>query len=216
MKYLEHKPLYVLEFQKPEMKKVPEVSFTEHLAGWFEAEDDNGETVFVNEWHQAGSLSERYAKHILAWRIKPGNKVVAVLNVDLEYELTGGESFEQGYGRELLSVYCDPRIGFGTRLASVVCGSVLGRAVSLGEDGAEDAFGNDALRDCLESLLYHDDQRGTLCEVTFDECGWVNTAAADDKNMAEAFRRDYDAWLTRHGKRIVNINKVTKSADLGG
>lgn len=158
--------LYVVKFRPSTWQPARQLSPMERYHGWVDV-DHNGEQrvvwhkdgtsspVVSNEGHELGSLRKLVASHVLTWHPQPGDQIDAMLHV----------SFCSG------QAHCCPsptssRYGY----FRVSLTTVLGRQVDLGEDGAEDAFGHDALVQTLEAAL-RGDFRDQLCgcEITVDD-----------------------------------------------
>lgn len=158
--------LYVVLFRASKCEQRRELSAFDRLAGWrdethdcqrvlaYRADGFRYEAV-VDEGHERGSLHTLRAKHVLTWGPAPGDTVLAVIGI---------EFYKDG------ACYCPilhPDAGSPYQL---VCETVLGRAVMLGEDGAEDAFGQDALRQTVQAAV-DGDWRSQLCECTLRTIG---------------------------------------------
>jgi hypothetical protein len=184
MKFYDQKPLYLLKFQTSEWEPTRELTQEERIAGWYDTiiYDGKSTPVIANERHQAGAIRSRSASHVLSWTVSAGEEVIAVFNVDVEFDVTIDDETAARY-REATGLPCEPSMGMspvGVRIDPylyvsksgvhlyLVADSVLGRAVALGEDGAEDAFGHDALRIHLDAFLARD-ERKTLCAASFSE-----------------------------------------------
>lgn len=173
------KQLYVLRFRGFEWKSLRPLTEFDRLAGWRDRNyglhpdpckvyhhGGRTELCVANEGHERGSLHSRTGPHVLSWTVAPGDEILAVLSVDLY------RSVQHEDGSRSWKAYCDPwcRSPDGDYF-HVRCDTVLGRSVQLGEDGAEGAFGHDAIRAQIEEALFADDFRKLQCEcaLTFIE-----------------------------------------------
>jgi hypothetical protein len=174
----QRKHLYVVKFQDQEVADLRPLTPFDQVEGWRVGEvtrwikDEQRmerKQALINDRHQAGSIRTRTGPHILKWEVEPGETVVASLTVDFlgtlnqdDHDYTGAPITEgaQYYRRWTTwsEASVSPQVSSPapdwTRYA-VRIGSVLGRAVGLGEDGAEDAFGNDVLEHAIEHALEH-------------------------------------------------------------
>jgi len=166
--YVVHRNLYVVPL-RPRQSRKSDTPLTrqERLEGWFEASDYGGPSyagIQSNEGHSAGLLHTPKGPHLLTWNPAPGDSILARFDVQFTAETAGPNAYRftsaQLY-RELLT-----RTG---KVFCAFCESVLGRAVSLGEDGAEDAFGHDELRRTLESAIHENDWRDVQCDYRLEE-----------------------------------------------
>lgn len=188
------KHLYVVKFKDTEIQDVRPLTAEEEMQGWRETKTYDGKSVVVNEWHQIGSLHTRRASHVLAWEVNPGEEVVAKLRVDLSYQV---HLHENSYGKYIgmtpHSASCNPVIypPIIQKEFLVKLTSVLGRSVMLGEDGAEDAFGHNALHDHISAAINNNDWQRSLvaCEIIMEP-----------ENDAE-----YDRWVEENKKWKVDI-----------
>jgi hypothetical protein len=125
------------------------------------------ETDPNNQSHHG--LHTNTSPHLLARTPKPGDRIVATINGQMEI-LPNGEG---GWQREWLQLELE---GDVTRHA--------GRSATLGEDGLEDAFGGDA----LESLV---------TEILEGDCCWnyapVTYTERDDIRFP-SWERKGDSW----------------------
>ena len=201
MKLYQTIPLYVIRFADLQWQTERPLSVEERLAGWRQRKKWDDTPVVVNEGHQDGSLRELRASHVLTWSVRPGQQIVAVLPVKTVSEVTEDSSLTGDCCATLVSVACEPTVLGNSLVALAECSSVLGRACSLGEDGAEDAFGNDALRDHLAAYL-DGDSRDTLCEVTLRELVYESE---------ETWDATCKEWDRQCGARKVLLSKSLKA-----
>lgn len=162
---MQSRTLYVVKTRKTVSEPVRTLTAFDRLAGWRDRNGwnadgtpallyvyhaDGREQCVSNEGHELGTLHSISGAHMLTWGPQPGDVILAAVAVDF---------------REDRARYC-PMVGGGSwcdEIYRIECRTVLGRAVMLGEDGAEDAFGDDALRQAVEAALTGD-WRDQLCE----------------------------------------------------
>ena len=162
----ETRKLYIIKARRMEGHPRRPLTEEEKLAGWRDGESRSGEPRIVNEWHELGLSHDLRAPHFLAWELKPGEEVVAALKLTITCRFTET-------GSDTISIRCVPECWSAHTIsyrARAIITTVLGRPVILGEDGAEDAFGNDALTPFLENALHwrigSSETRPQMCQLT--------------------------------------------------
>ena len=140
--------LYVVEtrLQQSRETKAP-LTAQERMEGW----RDGAETAWAlnktkqfNEGHERFSLHSLTAGQMLTWFPAPGDRVLASVVVDFD----GSQARIHRLCGEYV-VYCD---------------SVLGRAVQIGEDTADCAFGHDSIAEQVKNAL-NGDYRTVQCSL---------------------------------------------------
>ena len=179
-----NRPLYVIKFRDVQITPRRELAPEERLAGWRECFNTRDEPVCGDVGHQGG-LHTRHGTHVLTWQLRPGDEVV--LRIDVQF--TGYTTYRKGVSRwtneEEIDSWptceeaCYDRSCMGARDVNrdyggkshyflARCLSVLGRSVTLGEDGAEDAFGHDRIETAIQDALAFDWDGKYLCQLILE------------------------------------------------
>lgn len=170
----------------------------ERIEGWYDGAEHRW-TIYkdrqTNEGHERGRMHSMHPGQILTWNPEPGDQILCALKVSFAaevipaqkepYETVDHFHFVAAHlGREVYGPSPDNHRRF------VFCDSVLGRSVMLGEDGAEDAFGQDELTRTLECAL-EDDWRKVQCAYRLeDEPAELREARDRNRHAAyPAFRK---------------------------
>ena len=203
MKTVIEKQLFIIKTRTSQSRKTERpLTDQERLEGWYDGAEQDWTTYKDrqnNEGHEKGRLHSMSEGFILTWELAPGDQVQAALRVRFEAELRQ-EQVPEGIPDEpryfpgrYLSAWCDRQVRLQDLSHDgrfVFCTSVLGRAVMLGEDGAEDAFGHDELRQALECAL-ENDWRSVQCGYELRKLpAPLDAAMEQDMNAAWAdFRK---------------------------
>ena len=145
----------------------------ERLEGWYDGAEHNWclyKDKQNNEGHESGRLHSMPEGQILTWEPEPGDRVLCTLRVDFEAVVLPATE-DRHEVLELIAAELDREVSGPApdhHRRFVFCDSVLGRAVMLGEDGAEDASGEDELRRTLECAL-EGDWRKAQCTYRLED-----------------------------------------------
>lgn len=174
----------------------------ERLEGWYDgAEHDWSEYKDrqSNEGHERGRLHSMPEGQILTWAPAAGDRILAALKVSFKMRFVPAAGPDDRDSYELIAAkltraIAGPMPDYHRRF--VFCDSVLGRPVMLGEDGAEDAFGQDEIVRTLTAALDDNDWRPAQCSYRLE----AEPAELAGRNSPEgwaAYRRFADVTVQK-------------------
>lgn len=150
MQAKEDRTLYVVATRPETSEPYRELTAEEIAAGW---DDYHDRSRVWRRGHDTGRLHSLVAAHVLTWNPQPGDVILARLTVHF-LESFDADADGECCGRRTTSASYEPTAANGQ--VTIQCDTVLGRPVMLGEDGAEDAFGRDAIYEQVAHAVLND------------------------------------------------------------